>query len=178
MKNPLFESLISQANSYRRDPNLIINEQTGQKFDAKVTQEYTVQILDLFISYLDVFITSSPSQSVLSDAVPIFIDGMSALSKESSIDNVFKGLNEIWGKCYDIAIKNKIDGNIMPFYEKADECIKYMMEAYKALKEGAGESQMGGKELSEFIKEKMEKKYENLKSRISSNRQTIEDAKK
>ena len=131
--NPVFESLLQQANKYT---NVHINEDAIE-YEGKKSQEYLKLIIDNISSRIITFTASIPEKT-LRDAVLAKIDqGYKTLSTgtPANIDALIASMRGLFDQAYtEIGGSAASKDKLVPIYDKAKEGMELLMKAYENLK--------------------------------------------
>jgi hypothetical protein len=176
--NPVFESLSLQASKYTSSPRFSIYEAEENKLDAEETQKYVITVvLDNLLANVKAFSLSAPFASMSKEILPLLSEKSDTLSKNASIEDLVTSIYEIWEKCYALASAHKRKDMIMPYYNKVNTGMNSLMEAWKALKEAAG-NQLSRPELLELVNSKMEENMKTFKEELAKIKSVLEKGDK
>lgn len=130
--NPVFESLLQQANKYT---NIHINEDAIE-YEGKKSQEYLKLIIDHINNKIITFTASIPEKK-LRDAVLAKIDqGYKTLSTgtPANIDSLIASMRGLFDQAYTEIGGSSSKDKLIPIYDKVKEGMELLMKAYENLK--------------------------------------------
>ena len=130
--NPVFESLLQQANKYT---NIHINEDAIE-YEGKKSQEYLKLIIDNINNKIIIFTASIPEKK-LRDAVLAKIDqGYKTLSTgtPANIDALIASMRGLFDQAYTEIGGSSSKDKLIPIYDKVKEGMELLMKAYEKLK--------------------------------------------
>lgn len=187
LNNPLFESLLKQANKYKEIPkSIVIKEQNSA---ISLTEEEVKSTLYLILTPLlqniVLNIQSIPDQTIKDEIMPEAIGEVIKLSDNKSIDDLITSLEKIWKEVALTFVKKYTDstsiidpeGNLLDINKKVTTGVTELINAYKLLKEKE-ESKLANAELLKAVNGTMKTFNNSLIEAIKSAKTTILTASK
>jgi len=169
--NPVFESLLSEV---RKVEGKKLNEEAvGSQIDASDIQKYLILILDVLQINVISFSVQLP-QALVNETLPSVMEKLQKLGNNASMDDLIEGLNEIWDLSYAKIkeYKGPEAEYFSPAFDKANEGVQKVLEAYGALKKKAGD-RLNDKALLDKINGLMKKQVDSIIKSIEASKKVV-----
>jgi hypothetical protein len=168
--NPIYESLANSLDT-KRSISQKIQEQSSSDMKPEDVRKYMMMILDNLQVAISKQVFSFPEDALKQKIVTLFLEKMSAMTNNASIDDLVRNMREFWEDVKAEGEKSGYKDLLTPIYDKVEDGVSDLVKAYEELKRRGGDLLMDPS-LVDFVNNKMTELEASIKDSLKST-QTI-----